>query len=314
MLQKLTTLNLRHTLIGGSVFALVAIAGCLSSDFAVESESADAGDPKKDGAIIGDDSTGDDSSNEYDSSTGNDDATIADDGGVIDSGYAGPAAMLKITRADGGFSIDSTEVTQAQYQQFILAKAGDPAGQPTPFCDFNVSYLPRNSDNPNLWDPVNHGDYPATDIDWCDAYAYCAWAGKRLCGGLNGKIAPGASSYNPAQSQWYYACSKAGSQSYPYGTTPDTNACNVKKAFLDGGLIRNVGADSKCVGGFAGISDMVGNASEWIDACDGGVCAILGGSVTFPGPGDPNPVQCGMYTEVGPVYSADDLGFRCCKD
>jgi hypothetical protein len=30
------------------------------------------------------------------------------------------------------------------------------------------------------------GNFPITNVDWCDAYAYCAGIGKRLCGKIGG--------------------------------------------------------------------------------------------------------------------------------
>jgi len=315
MLQRLTLLNARHAFIAGSVSALLAIGGCLSSDFSV-SPTEDASAPKDGTTTPGDDSTGDDDSpSTEDGSTSTTDATTDEDGGIADSGYAPPAPLVSITRADGGFSIDSTEVTQAQYQQFLIAKGGDTSGQPTPACDFNLSYLPNPGSTANLWDPVNHANWPVTRVDWCDAHAYCAWAGKHLCSGFGGTTIAYSDGDKPAASQWMYACTKGGVQSYPYGTSDNPTACNVNKPPDDGGVVQDVGSNPKCVGGFPGVSDMVGNATEWIDACDGtGSCVILGGSWGFPGYPATSPVQCGQFTASSRSSSFDDLGFRCCKD
>ena len=75
--------------------------------------------------------------------------------------------------ANGLFFIDATEVTVAQYAEFLTAKAGDVSGQPQDVCGWNSTYEPAA-----LPDPPN---FPASNIDWCDARAYCEWAGKHLC-------------------------------------------------------------------------------------------------------------------------------------
>lgn len=301
MLQRLTRVTA-----GVFVLALITAAGCLSSEFSV-TDGADAGPAPTD--------TGKGSSStptpEDDSGApiGSDADTVidaGDDAAVVDSGYTPPATMVTITTpSNGPFSIDSTEVTQAQYAQFLAAKAGDISGQPTPRCDFNKSYTPTGS----LYDPVARPNLPITNVDWCDAKAYCAWAGKHLCSGFKGATLTYANSDKPGTSQWMYACTKAGVQSYPYGTVENTTACNINRP--DGGGIQQAGSFPGCVGGFLGTYDMVGNVTEWIDACDNTACVILGGSWSFPPSGS---VQCGMFTATSPVAVYGDLGFRCCKD
>src|SRR6185436_17630077 len=69
------------------------------------------------------------------------------------------------------FCIDPTEVTEGAYAQFVTAKSGQTldAGAPCPA----VTVGPRNVADPDL---------PVTMVSMCEARAYCAWAGKSLCG------------------------------------------------------------------------------------------------------------------------------------
>ncbi len=219
---------------------------------------------------------------------------------------AGPSPLIEIKRPDGSiYFIEANEVSQAQYQSFLLAKAGDTTGQKGE-CTKNSSFLPGKS-----WDPKNTPKRPVAGVDVCDARAYCAWVGRHLCGGPTGApLGTAADGVSPAKSQWEYACTNGGVQAYPYGTSNNDTACVVLKGI--GGSAEDVGARATCVGGAAGLYDMVGNASEWIDACDpdGGSCAIVGGSWHS----GVSPVRCDLYFLGLPTTYADDLGFRCCKD
>jgi formylglycine-generating enzyme required for sulfatase activity len=124
----------------------------------------------------------------------------------------------------GGFCIDSTEVTLGQYTTFLAAKNGDTSGQP-PKCLWNTSYTPQSAWPPS---PTAPTDQAMRGVDWCDAYMYCAWAGKRLCGNADGGSSDPNSVSNPAVSQWFKACSHNddGLHVYPYGLTYQANLCN----------------------------------------------------------------------------------------
>ena len=125
-------------------------------------------------------------------------------------GSAGPT-MVNV----GSFCIDSTEVTNAQYAQFLSASVTPQSvtGNPSQ-CAFNASYVPSSD-----WPATGKDDVPVVYVDWCDALAFCSWAGKRLCGRIGG----GANDYNEHDvafvSQWYHACSANGTLVYPYGNT-----------------------------------------------------------------------------------------------
>jgi len=213
--------------------------------------------------------------------------------------------------------VDSTEVTQAQYQQFLTATEGDTSGQ-GPECLWNLNYAPVLMCN---FDPDGHANYPVNGVDWCDATAYCKWAGKRLCGGpTGGPIETSSASLLEMSevSEWTAVCSHGGERGFPYGTVFDGEACNGGEHSGTPRAIVGVETTPGCEGGYPGIFDMVGNVHEWENAC-------------FPVAGTPGRTdQCwfrsGSYHDPGNSCSsawavardyvdADcDIGFRCCAD
>ncbi|HEX3849713.1 MAG TPA: SUMF1/EgtB/PvdO family nonheme iron enzyme, partial [Polyangiaceae bacterium] len=114
-----------------------------------------------------------------------------------------------MVKADG-FYIDSTEVTRAQYALFLAARAGDTSGQAAE-CAWNASFDPAY--DPSLGTPPP--SYPVTDVDYCDAAAFCAWADKRLCGRIGGGELALAELADRSKSQWFAACAGPKAQAYP---------------------------------------------------------------------------------------------------
>jgi sulfatase modifying factor 1 len=221
-------------------------------------------------------------------------------------GTAGPAPVRV-----GSFCVDSTEVTNADYAAFLASPS--PPAQP-PACAWNTSFVP------GAWPPAAGTDaYPVVAVNWCDAFAYCAWAGKRLCGAIGGGPTPFAAFADPAQSQWMNACSAAGARVFPYAGAYDPAACNGKD-FPDGGALLPAGSLATCQGGAPGVFDMSGNVYEWEDACqgDGGAgdtCHYRGGGYFTPGPPTSTNLECagGATLARDPGAAFLDVGFRCCS-
>ena len=65
----------------------------------------------------------------------------------------------------GTFYVDSTEVTVGQYLEFLDKRREDTGGQPS-VCSWNTSFYNGT--------PTNPTDWPITNVDWCDARAFCA--------------------------------------------------------------------------------------------------------------------------------------------
>jgi sulfatase modifying factor 1 len=240
-------------------------------------------------------------------------------------GLAGPM-MAEIPKPDGGyFCIDRTEVTNAQYAEFVAA--GDTAEQPT-YCSFNTSFAPQsNAECPTLrYDPIGRAQYPVSCVDWCDAHAFCAWAGKHLCGDMaGGPVAP-ANFANASRDEWYAACSQGGTQLYPYAGAYQPEGC--ADLYYPAVYPIETATTPTCEGGYANVFDLSGNVSEWEDSCtatDGGfdTCVHRGGSYLDADDTSPS-VRCNSADAdepdtVTPALRARQsrsiaVGFRCCWD
>jgi sulfatase modifying factor 1 len=222
--------------------------------------------------------------------------------------------MVSIPAADGGtFCIDSTEVTNAQYAAFVAVTTGGPSGLPSD-CSWKTAFTPGDRQDGGCasdYDPVARADYPVDCVDWCDAYAFCQWAGKALC----------ITSYAPGLSDttigWQRACTSGGTHAYVYGDTMEAGACNINGSH---GALLPVGSATACQSpdpAYRGVFDLLGNVDEWMADCpgpvDGGAlasCTTAGGDFVASGA-----TSC-LSTAFAPAPRlAQEIGtgIRCCS-
>jgi len=228
-------------------------------------------------------------------------------GDTGDTGEPGePGAMIDL----GAYMINATEVTVAQYIEFLES-------------DFELAALPQTcswkSDNvPGQWPSQLEGpaNAPAARVDWCDAWAYCHWSGARLCGLVSGEPEslddPGD---DPHDNEWYRACTDAAELLYPYGDIFDETRCNGEQLGLEG--VAPVGSLSGCEGGPPGLFDMSGNLYEWTAACGDEPdledskqrCRRRGGSFASSS----FALRCRTSSSRTRGHRGAEMGIRCCK-
>ena len=257
------------------------------------------------------------------------DAGVAGDAGVAADGSdtsppgpgdAGPCAamlpdgaarpgpdMVLVETALGGYCIDTTEVTVAQFNAYLLDSGvlvDAPAGCTAALRDGSLAPL-RLVDN----EPADQ-DLPVDTVGECYAWSYCRWASKRLCGALGdgGTAAAGA----PAQStEWGYACVNGKQNTaYPYGQTYDAGVCNTES---DGAV--PVRSRSGCHGitpPFDRIFDLSGNAWEYVND----LTPTSGSADPWGGAWNSHAgARCGPTGAFdGYVFDPEPSGFRCCAD
>jgi formylglycine-generating enzyme required for sulfatase activity len=124
----------------------------------------------------------------------------------------------------GPFFMDTTEVTNAQYAEFIKA-----TGQ-----------VPPRSWREGVY-PEAEANFPVTGVTWYEAAEYAAWKGKRL----------------PTEAEWEFAARGTDGRIYPWGDEWDASLANAGDTARG---LRPVGQGG--VSPF-GIYDMAGNAWEW---------------------------------------------------
>ncbi len=251
-------------------------------------------------------------------------ATTGGSGGALQSCPIDKPELVPIPRPDGGiFCIDRTEVTNANYAAFLATNPSTTAQSAV--CTANASFAPAmDGVNCTQYDPTNHPNFPVACVSWCDAQAYCAWAGKRLCGKIGGGANLTTDFADATKSEWYTACSRDGQYEFPYGGTTYQPATCVGQ---DEGADRPTAVPTpSCQGGYDGVFDMSGNVSEWEDSCVGStglndLCLYRGGSYADLNSGTTPTLQCNSGTgttakSASKARSTRDkeIGFRCCAD
>lgn len=290
----------RRLRLSSSLGAVVALGAALAS---VESCSSFEDEPVAgvDGSAV---EAGDDRSTPAEA--GPEDATTADASadGARCRGDSGPTSVVI---PGASYCIDSTEVTVRDYKRFLIDIAGDGGGVTwSSPCGWKTAPTPVAGGGDNE---------PAHDVDWCDARAYCAWAGKRLCGdrSKDGGVLNVMAADDPSAGEWVNACTRGGQRTYPYGDVFGPARCHYA-----GGVIAEVRTFTTCRGGYDDIFDMSGSVREWEGACEasdaspvGVACLQRGGAA-----GDlQTSFRCKDITQSVPIdYREPSFGIRCCSD
>jgi formylglycine-generating enzyme required for sulfatase activity len=216
---------------------------------------------------------------------------------------AGPE-MVRIDAGETSYCIDTTEVTVADYNAFVVATGGGVVDTPD-LCD-TAAPGPLADNTPD------DQRLPVGNVGPCNAWSYCSWAGKRLCG-MVGDGGPIEGTPALETTEWGYACFNGSyNYAYPYGAAYQADVCNTDDP--DGGPVA-VTSMTGCHGvvpPFDRIYDMVGNAWELVNDLENaaGNVDAHGGSWTSLGD-----VGCGENTPFnGLIYNFQASGFRCCAD
>ena len=137
------------------------------------------------------------------------------------------------------FYLDVYEVTNGRYLEFTKA-----TGHRAP-------EHPRNKQL-TLWKgstvPDVFKDHPVVNVDWQDAAAYCAWAGKRL----------------PTEAQWERAARGPHGHRFPWGDAEPTRVlANYLNQWRNGAGLEPVGSHPQGASA-EGVQDLEGNVWEWV--------------------------------------------------
>jgi formylglycine-generating enzyme required for sulfatase activity len=130
------------------------------------------------------------------------------------------------------YAMDVYEVTAGRYARFLNA-----TGRPAPW----------------MWETMRldlHSDRPVIGVDWEDAAAYCAWAGKRL----------------PTEAEWEKAARGTDERLYPWGNQfPTTDLANFALGirFSYSQALTPVGRYERAKSPY-GVYDLAGNVWEWV--------------------------------------------------
>jgi formylglycine-generating enzyme required for sulfatase activity len=194
--------------------------------------------------------------------------------------------------------IDKYEVTASKYKDCVAAGKCTPAGTSSG-CNYN--------------DAIK-GSHPINCVDWNQAKAYCAWAGKRL----------------PTEAEWEKAARGTDERKYPWGNS----GLDCDHAVWNYTSCGNTGTQAVPgkPQGFSpyGTMDMLGNVWEWVeddyhsnydgapagggawvDSPRGALRILRGGSW---GNMDAADLRASARSNGDPSTKSSIFGFRCAKD
>jgi formylglycine-generating enzyme required for sulfatase activity len=165
-----------------------------------------------------------------------------------------------------GFWIDQTEVTNAQFVQF-LNEHGNRDVQGAKMIVLDQGYAQISNVGDQFVTKEAALDRPVVMVTWHGAATYCAWAGGRL----------------PTEAEWEYAARGPEGNLYPWGTTSPT--CDLANYGTCTGVPVQVG--SRPAGAsWCGALDMAGNVWEWVSDWFGPYSGLPQDNPTGPASGD----------------------------
>lgn len=203
------------------------------------------------------------------------------------------------------FYIDKHEVTNAQFEDFILAdgynkrkywtRAGWEFIQKKRFYYSYPGKVTYRIDEPLAFGKNSVStapDHPVIGVSWYEAAAYAKWAGRRL----------------PTETEWEKAARGTDARLYPWGNAFDFSKLNY---FPHHQKLLHVGSFPVAASPY-GVLDMAGSVAEWCagNASGGEKKAVRGGGWNATR----LQLQCFFREEVVPTYRHYTLGFRCAKD
>ena len=204
------------------------------------------------------------------------------------------------------FYIDKHEVTNAQFQEFILAdgynkreywtKEGWNFIQKDRFLYIDIARVTYRIERPLGFeenDISTEPDHPVIGVSWYEASAYAKWAGKRL----------------PTEVEWEKAARGTDACIYPWGNKFDFSKLNY---FPTHEKLSPVGSFPDGESPY-GLLDMAGSVAEW--------CAdnLLGDKIKTKAVrgsswnGTRKQLRCVSRDEKLPAYRYYNVGFRCAK-
>ena len=181
-----------------------------------------------------------------------------------------------------GFLMDKFEVTNEEYALFV-----EQAGHRPP----NGPMWPGGK----LMDGA--GRYPVSHVNFADAAAFAAWAGKRL----------------PTEDEWEYAARWVDGRAFPWGATVPTERTPLCQTLEASGMRM---PENKFVGSWPaaqspfGIHDLAGSVWEWTSTTQDTLRIMKGGSfLTWA-----TAARASNRLADDADLLHPDVGFRCVKD
>ena len=192
------------------------------------------------------------------------------------------------------FLIDRYEVTNHQYQQFVLATGHRKPGLPSRYAKSGAKVRGINQ--------------PIVYVSWEDADEYCRWKGKRL----------------PTEAEWEKAMRGTDGRLWPWGNTEQPDGANWARVQDGSEVSARIGSFQSDKSPY-GVMDGAGNVMEWVAAWydetyyksssdqnptspEYGTYRVLrGGGYTTSG-GD---VRITSRSKMMPDFRDETIGFRC---
>jgi formylglycine-generating enzyme required for sulfatase activity len=204
----------------------------------------------------------------------------------------------------GGFWLDRTEVTNAEFARFVAATGYVTVAERL---GTSLVFVPRER---GWWQPttgaswrhplgpgsIAPGKHPVVHVAWEDADAYARWAGKRL----------------PTEAEWEFAARGSRPGNIWQGRFPIENTCD--DGFAGTAPVGSFPANER------GLADMAGNVWEWCadayrryDEPSGGPNRAMRGGSFVCSEGFCTGYRPTARMKSSPDSSFSHTGFRCAK-